>query len=310
MGLFSRKSSPAPVQDLSWEGVATLLRPRLVGLQVEAVRGLALPAQVRASAQIVSVPVAGDVAVGAVVDSPGGLVQVGEGLLASWGRGIEEVLDVAVSSTFGRDVEMALVAQGTYVVRDPWFAAGVARRAALAETFDVVGDVVAVFADAGWLVVTGSEDVDGLALVGELLADVVAEDDRPVSVTPLRLEAGAWEVFDLPADVANVDGWRLARARWTATRANEQGEPLAAALASEGQEVVVVAPVEVVRDPQGEVITYSPLTLTVATALVRTDTVVCVGLDGSSQIRPFDEVVGDAQPLPGTDPQRWLVTIS
>ena len=309
MGFFSRKSSPAPVQDLSWEGVATLLRPRLVGLQVEAVRGLALPVQVRASAQIVSVPVAGDVAVGAVVDSPDGLVQVGEGLLASWGRGIEEVLEVAVSSTFGRDVEMAKVAPGTYVVRDAWFAAGVARRPGLAETFDVAGDVVAVFADAGWLVVTGSEDVDGLALVGELLADVVAEDDRPVSVTPLRLRAGVWEVFDLPADVAQGDGWRLARARWTATRANEQGEPLAAALASEGQEVVV-APVEVVRDPQGEVITYSPLTSTVATALVRTDTVVCVGLDGSSQIRPFDEVVGDAQPLPGTDPQRWLVTIS
>lgn len=309
MGLFSRKSSPAPAQDLSWEGVATLLRPRLVGLQVEAVRGLALPAQVRASAQIVPVPVAGDVAVGAVVDSPSGLMQVGEGLLASWGRGIEEVLEVAVSSTFGRDVEMALVAQGTYVVRDPWFAAGVARRPALAETFDVVGDVVAVFADAGWLVVTGSEDVEGLALVGELLADVVAEDDRPVSVTPLRLKDGAWEVFDLPADVANVDGWRLARARWTATRANEQAEPLSAALASEGQEVVV-APVEVVRDPHGEVITYSPLTQTVATALVRTDTVVCVGLDGSSQIRPFDEVVGDAQPLPGTNPPRWLATIS
>lgn len=309
MGFFSRKSSPAPVQDLSWEGVATLLRPRLVGLQVEAVRGLALPVQVRASAQIVSVPVAGDVAVGAVVDSPDGLMQVGEGLLASWGRGIDEVLEVAVSSTFGRDVEMAKVAPGTYVVRDPWFAAGVALRPGLAETFDVAGDVVAVFADAGWLVVTGSEDVDGLALVGELLADVVAEDDRPVSVTPLRLRAGVWEVFDLPADVAQGDGWRLARARWTATRANEQAQPLAAALASEGQEVVV-APVEVVRDPHGEVITYSPLTSTVATALVRTDTVVCVGLDGSSQIRPFDEVVGDAQPLPGTDPQRWLVTIS
>ena len=38
MGYFSRQSSPAPVQDLSWEGVATLLRPRLVGLQVEAVQ--------------------------------------------------------------------------------------------------------------------------------------------------------------------------------------------------------------------------------------------------------------------------------
>lgn len=34
----------------AWEGVATLLRPRLVGLQVEAVRGLALPAQARIGA--------------------------------------------------------------------------------------------------------------------------------------------------------------------------------------------------------------------------------------------------------------------
>ena len=59
------------------------------------------------------------------------------------------MLEVAVSSTFGRDVEMAKVAPGTYVVRDAWFAAGVALRPGLAETFDVAGDVVAVFADAG-----------------------------------------------------------------------------------------------------------------------------------------------------------------
>jgi len=308
MSWLSRKKGPAPVGDLGWEQVRTMLRPRLVGVQVEAVRALALPEEVRSSAQIASAPVAGDVAVGVVVESEDGLAQVGPGLLATWGQTLADALDVAVASTFDRDVEIAQLVEGTYVVRDPWFAAALAQRPAMSATFEVVGDVVVVFADAGCILVSGSQDVEGLTIVGDLLDDLVSVDEKPVSVTPLHLVDGAWQVLELPAAVAESPGWRMAVRRWTTHRAEQQAGPLAALLASQGRDVAV-APVNLVRDTQGRALTYSAVTEGVPTAVAATDSVAHVGLDGSTRLRELADVLDGAEQLADVTPPRWVLDL-
>ena len=115
-------------------------------------------------------------------------------------------------------------------------------------------------------------------------------------------------VAELPVEVLGSGSWRLATRRWMLLRTAQQREPLAAHLAAEGRDVVV-APVELVRDAQGEVLTYAPVTEGGPTVVAATDAVAHVGLDGSTRLRDFADVVVGAERLDGIDPSRWLVRL-
>lgn len=66
--------------------------------------------------------------------------------------------------------------------------------------FDVAGDPIAMVPARDSLLITGSEDVEGLKMMLDLSQQALTEDPRPLSGIPLRLSENEWDDWLPPED--------------------------------------------------------------------------------------------------------------
>jgi hypothetical protein len=180
-------------------------------------------------------------------DTGPGIIDLERSALEKWGVDADEVLDEA----FGRLQRMSeepfdCVAPGLYV--SPWKDCYDAARLCLPDLFhglELRGDPVALAPNRNNLLVTGSDDPEGLARLASLSGPLL-DEDRLVHGGAIRLHDGVWEPFeptDLAAEFAGL------RRKADATYYKEQAELLDKINASNGEKLFV-APFRVAEDKE------------------------------------------------------------
>jgi hypothetical protein len=136
----------------------------------------------------------------AFLDYPNSTSIVTASDLASWGASSERCLELALENLAGKSKEgLVQVTDGLY--HSPWQDCHDPARMLLRDVLGPLslrGDPVAFAPNWNHLIVTGSEDLEGLA--GGLLfaMKVLAEEAKPITALPLVRRGGQWVDFDLP----------------------------------------------------------------------------------------------------------------
>ena len=131
-------------------------------------------------------------------DLPESITTITQAALEEWGVGLDIALDVAVENLAeGGDGGFDSPQSGVYV--SAWHDNHDASRLVLIDlirSLNVKGDHAAMVPHRDVLVVTGSEDVDGLAKMAEL-AEAATSDTRFMTAIPVRLQWDEWVPFRL-----------------------------------------------------------------------------------------------------------------
>lgn len=183
--------------------------------------------------------------------------------------------------------------------------------------FEVRGDPVAMIPARDTLLITGSDDVDGLKVMLDLARRHLQEDPRPLSGIPLRLVEDDWEDWCPPADhPLRTDCDWLAQEFLGGLYA-DQRELLNAIHEKEGLGVFVASFSALENQKTGERMSYCVWGEGVDAMLPQTQFIMLpseADLDGGESTRiggpwaQVREVVGDLmQPVPDLYPPRWRV---
>jgi len=178
----------------------------------------------------------------------------------------------------------------------------------------VKGLPVAAVPSRDVLIVTGSEDAEGLLALASLAEETINNDPRPSTPAPFILEDGAWRRFDAPADhpaASAIDRLNLiARVR----DYEEQKEILNALHESDGTDVFVASCMVAERESTGQLFTYSVWSRGVLTQLPMTDFLAFNadpgGKDDESIMVPWSQacaIAGDLMEPVDVYPPRLLV---
>jgi hypothetical protein len=120
--------------------------------------------------------------------------------LQEWGIGSEQCLQVALENLATKSKQgLAPVGEGIY--HSPWQDCYDPARILLRDVLaplDVKGDLVAFAPNWNHLLVTGSEDIEGLGSCLLFSMKVLAEEPRPMTAQPLVRRGGEWVDFELP----------------------------------------------------------------------------------------------------------------
>lgn len=185
----------------------------------------------------------------------------------------------------------------------------------LVRKIPVRGEPVAMVPNRDTLIVTGSEDEAGLAVMCKVAEDSF-QKPRPISTVALRLAGDQWESW-LPEARSGLYGrFRELRLRTLGMEYNDQKELLDQMHRLTKKEVFVAAYGAVQRKDTGQISTYSVWTEGVTTLLPETDDVIllragtlagkaAVGAAGSfERVR---EAAGTLMRPQGMYPERYLV---
>jgi hypothetical protein len=127
---------------------------------------------------------------------PNSMSQIQGHHLTTWGVGFEEAMRVALDNLrqiSGPDLEP--IAPGVW--RSPWrdnYDASRLLLTDLIESHGVEGDPVLMVPNRDTLLLTGSDDVAGLAVMAAAAGEAT-EHPRPIHAIPVRLEFGSWSPF-------------------------------------------------------------------------------------------------------------------
>lgn len=286
----------------SLEAARSQLQLRLYGRVFHAVRAAELEAKGAAEALPGTFSIAGDVLISAAVDVGEGLVPVTLQQAADWGVDLRGVVDAALQNGLGREsagVEARL--PGTYVVTDEQLGASLIVHPSMLSGFAVKGAPVLLAPGRGVVIVTGSDDLEGLQTAAQVADEIAGTPEGLVTAVPLVLREDWWEVFDWPADPAllAVVG-RLSR------RLAAAGYGYQASLF--GDASAYPASAQLFQAPDGRVVLVASWTQGQETLLPVVDDVVVVSDDGNARRVPFAQVVdAPGVTLTGLVPQRYHV---
>lgn len=134
------------------------------------------------------------------IDSETNTTIVNNDNIAAWGKSIDELNELAMRNLLGitQEAEFAMVAQGVYI--GGWCDTYDSSRLMLTGLFgllEMVGDPVAIIGSKETIFVTGSRDVDGLAVLLKL-GLLACDKPRAVYGLPIVLQNDRWDRFDLP----------------------------------------------------------------------------------------------------------------
>jgi hypothetical protein len=252
----------------------------------------------------------GHFAVGLVYDWPECMAHVSEGQLSTWGVDFDQALEAAVSNLRAMSKEPFIkAAPGFYI--SPWHDSYDSARILLPDLFEqceVKGSPVAVLPHEDLLIVTGSENDDGLERMASLVEERLA-GPRFLSGIPLILGNG-WSPFELPR---SHPLFRRYQAHWHLTLATDysrQGDSLTA----QNPERPFVA--AVFAKPGSLCATMACWTEGVDTILPKTEIVVlmsvsrevsCACIQAAGEWDRVQEVVGHLMEPVGLYPERYRV---
>jgi hypothetical protein len=264
-----RRELPATLDD-----AAPDLLPSVRARSYFELNQLQLEAQGMGSADWPYRPLAGHLGVGLVYDLPDSIVQLQQHHLDEWHVSFEEALDSALRN-LGEVSDKQFESPAPGVWRSPWRDNHDAARLLLVDAlrqYEVQGDLVAMVPNRDTVLLTGSEDEDGLVELAELGAEALGQT-RSISGLALRLEGDEWQPF-LPEP--GHPAYTQLRTLWVKSRAGDyqdQGELLRALHEKSGEDIFVASFSAVQSRDSGELHSYSVWSEGVDTLLPRTDEV-------------------------------------
>ncbi len=243
-------------------------------------------------------------------DAPRNIVSIDRGHLDDWGISFHDGLAIALDNLRARSRQPWLrPAAGVYV--SPWRDNHAAARLALSDLvrgLAVKGEPVAVAPHRDLLVVTGSKDPDGLALMAHLVQTNLHQP-RLMSTAPLRFDGQRWSLFTstFPGTFNSVKKLHVMAED---LEYREQKQALDAVHDDRGERIIV-SDYQLTESPQnGRLQSYCVWDEAhIPSLLPRTDLIVFVDKSGRKRAVAWDvveELVGPMR-VEGIYPERWRV---
>lgn len=181
-------------------------------------------------------PFPGYMRVGVVYDFPEGMAHVEQTMLARWKVSFDEALDAAKDNLRSRS-RKPLEKVGPGVWRSQWCDQYDSSRLLLPELlerYDVAGDLVAMAPALDVLLLTGTEEPLGLALLA-CIGETFGDDPRALCPVALRRDGDSWLPYQPPA--GHPAHWPLGvlGALWLARQYNSQMRDLNEAAQQRGE---------------------------------------------------------------------------
>ena len=229
---------------------------------------------------------AGHMAVDVVYDTPNAVRTISLEDLEQWSVTFEEALAIGRDNLWSISKEpFGELAPGTYV--STWQDTHDATRMFLHDLvwqLDVKGSHVVMVPDRNVLLVTGSDDAEGLVRMAEEAKQVLDESPRPLCGLAFILNGSAWEPYLPPDDTPSYGKLSLLACQYMASACNEQKSRLEAIHERDGTDVFVATYDATQNSDTGRILSYCTWARDVESLLPVTD---LVGLFDSD--RPEDE---------------------
>jgi hypothetical protein len=184
----------------------------------------------------------------------------------------------------------------------------------LIRRFEVQGEHVAMVPNRDTLVVTGSEDPQGLEIMAKIAKDSF-DKPRPISTIALRLEGDEWVPWLPPADSRLSGEFQELRLRTISAEYNDQKELLDAMHEQAGEDVHVASFSALQNKETGRITSYSVWSEGVHALLPQTDTVLFFRPEAPDDQKivaggaweHVQQIVGDLMEPLGVYPERYRV---
>jgi hypothetical protein len=261
-------------------------------------------------------PLAHHMAICLVYDLPESLMQIQQHHLDDWKTSFDRALEDATANLFQISQHpFEEIAPGLW--RSPWQDNLDASRLVLPDLLrlhEVQGDLIAIVPNRDMLLLTGSEDEQGLVQMAELATEAF-DHARAISGFALRLDSlNRWEPWVPDPGHPAFAAFRLLAVRSLGGDYSDQKELLEQQHHHEGEDIFV-ASFSGMRDKQsGEVFSYCVWSEGVDTLLPRTDSIVFFSGDedtgevlGSVAWERAVEVVGELMTDQDVYPERYRV---
>jgi hypothetical protein len=301
-----------------YEEVRANLLPRIRCRSFIPITALHLKIEGKTPVEVVTRPLGEDFSVELAVDSPNCSATVGKQMLSDWGITFDEALKVAKENMWKICNErFKSPAPGVYLSswQDTYDASRIFMHDLIWQ-LEVEGDHVAVAPTRDVLMVTGSENAQGLDVIAKESLKLLIEDSRPISGTMLRLDGSEWKPFmPLPDHPAHNSCNSLFMA-WRQHEYGEQKELLEKLFEQDGTDIFVASFTVVQAKDTGRLQSYCVLPKNVDTLLPKTDLVMLSNssdpASGPAGTIAWDELVSVAGDLLVPDeqlfPPRFRVT--
>jgi hypothetical protein len=174
-----------------------------------------------------------------VYDLPAATQTVPGQQLEQWGVSFYEAMEVAKENLAAIEIAVAKTGDGFYaVLTGDSYDSSRLLLPELVHQLEVQGDTIAMVPHRDVLLITGSEDADGLALMAQF-AEAAFEHPRYLSCLPLRLEGTEWESWMPPGDHPHFAEYRLLEVKSLAGQYERQQEVLKTVHEREGTKLFV-----------------------------------------------------------------------
>jgi len=183
----------------SWDEAASAIGLRAYGTGPVGVDRLELAVGGNSEAGPALLEPAHDIRVGAVVSVPEGHARVSEHLMQSWGVGFDHVANAAFQRLNDREVDIQRIGQGTFLINDPDFAGAVWLRPSMIEQLPTVGKPLAWAVTQQRLLVTGTDDPEGMTIAAATIQELQGRGERIESVTAHQTADLGWAPVQWPA---------------------------------------------------------------------------------------------------------------
>ncbi|WP_194638751.1 hypothetical protein [Agreia pratensis] len=252
-------------------------------------------------------PVTRDLQLGVSVELESGYAKVSAATLSQWGVTLEQALDGAVENSLDRELDLALLAEGTFLINDEKYAA-VWRRPVLAESLPIAGAPIVLAATASVTVVCGEDSPDGLLVMAATLEQVLRSGERVESITPQRWDGNSWTAVEWPVEVVRNGTAGVISRLFAAGLYSRQRPALGGVYKGQGHDVYV-ADYQLVKNPEGQMLSIASWTEGAWIALPIVDEIVLVKPGGETVGVAWDRaqaVFGSLLKPATTNPERYV----
>jgi uncharacterized protein YtpQ (UPF0354 family) len=218
--------------------------------------------------ELVWIPLTDHLVICFVYDLPHSMQFVTEDDLSTWGVSAYEILEVAGRNLAEREFAMLSLDEHFFIFEngDAYDAARLLLMDAI-RRLGLVGQPVAMPITRDCLMITGTEDVAGLAIMASL-AEEKSDEARPLCPIPMRLDGENWETWLPPTEHPEFDKFRMLDLKYSYGEYDEQKKRLEKRHEQTGEDAFVASFSAVERDAL--VLSYCVWSKSVVTWLPRT----------------------------------------
>ena len=249
--------------------------------------------------------------VGIVYDWPESMWWISQANLDAWGITFDEALEAAMQNLFSREATFLApdLAEGVYAsaTDDDYDASRLLVPDAIRQ-FTVKGHHIAVIPNRNNLIVTGSDDVAGLASMAKLAAKAM-EEHHGISGIALRLDGDEWTPWMPPSDHPAYKDFQRLQLQSLGHEYAQQKDMLDKLHKKHGENVFV-ASLYIRPAPDGRLLSLARWAADADTMLPKTDTVAFIGLGEAPTLVEWQkavDVVGDLMEPLDIYPPRYRV---